>query len=53
MANGWSHPHGKTGSDVVPSTWQPTPQPKTTIFAESAREGCAGRLLRSTERSPR
>ena len=24
MANGWSHAHGKTGSEVVPSTWQPT-----------------------------
>lgn len=22
--NGWSHPHGKTGSEVVPSTWQRT-----------------------------
>ena len=24
MADGWSHAHGKTGSEVVPSTWQPT-----------------------------
>ena len=24
MANGWSHAHGKTGVQVVPSTWQPT-----------------------------
>jgi hypothetical protein len=24
MANRWSHPHGKTSSEVVPFTWQPT-----------------------------
>ncbi len=24
MANGWSHAHGKTGSEVVPSCWQAT-----------------------------
>jgi hypothetical protein len=24
MANGWSHPTGKTSSEVVPSIWQPT-----------------------------
>ena len=24
MANGWSHPHSKTGSEVVPSAWQLT-----------------------------
>ena len=23
MANRWSHPHGKTGPEVVPFTWQP------------------------------
>jgi hypothetical protein len=25
VANGWSHAHGKTGVQLVPSTWQPTP----------------------------
>lgn len=24
MANRWSHAHGKTSSEVVPFTWQPT-----------------------------
>jgi hypothetical protein len=24
VANRWSHPHGKTSSEVVPFTWQPT-----------------------------
>jgi hypothetical protein len=26
VANRWSHAHGKTSSEVVPFTWQPTPR---------------------------
>ena len=24
MASRWSHAHGKTGAELVPSSWQPT-----------------------------
>jgi hypothetical protein len=24
VASRWSHPHGKTGAELVPSSWQPT-----------------------------
>ena len=49
MANGWSHPHGKTGSEVVPSTWQPTPlQPNShevVCHAKSTAAGVLGPVL--------
>jgi hypothetical protein len=38
MANRWSHAHGKTRSEVVPFTWQPTPRCET-----AARGWSAGR----------
>jgi hypothetical protein len=28
VASGWSHAHGKTGAELVPSTWQPTTRSK-------------------------
>jgi hypothetical protein len=45
MANRWSHPHGKTSSEVVPFTWQPTAVAEQLVFDYRALTN--GEALRS------
>ena len=47
MASRWSHAHGKTGAELVPSSWQPTraqsAKDKTLFYRDNQATGCVRR----------